>query len=230
MALFGLLQTSIQYGLFFMGLNYVPATVAAIIIGGGPLFVAIMAHFMISNDQLSGRKVFSIVLGLAGVVFISISKGLTLTTTHIFWLGIFLLLISNITGASTNIIVAKNKNRVSPVFLTAFANFTGGILLYIVSCFTEDYTIQPYDLKFYGALVWLALIPAVAFSIWYTLLKRPETKVSELNIWKFITPVSGAVLSWILLPGEKPDFYSITGIVIISAALILLQFKPSHRT
>lgn len=229
MASFGLLQTFIQYGLFFMGLNYVPATVAAIIIGGGPLFVAVMAHFMISDDKLSGRKVFSIVLGLAGVVFISVSKGLALTTTHFFWLGIFLLLISNITGALTNIIVAKNKNRVSPVMLTAFANFTGGIFLYIVSCFTEDYTIQAYDLKFYGALVWLALIPAVAFSIWYTLLKRPETKVSELNIWKFITPVSGAILSWLLLPGENPDLYSITGIIIISAALILLQLKPSRR-
>ena len=230
MALFGLLQTFIQYGLFFMGLNYVSATVAAIIIGGGPLFVAIMAHFMIANDKLSGRKVFSIILGLTGVVFISVSKGLTLTTTHVFWIGIFLLLISNITGALTNIIVAKNKNRVSPVMLTAFANFTGGILLYTVSCFTEDYALQPYDATFYGALVWLALIPAVAFSIWYTLLKRPETKVSELNIWKFVTPVSGAILSWILLPGETPDLYSVTGILIISSALILLQLKPSRRT
>lgn len=229
MALFGLLQTAIQYGLFFMGLNYVPATVAAIIIGGGPLFVAIMAHFMIHNDKLSPRKVFSIALGLTGVVFISISKGLTLETDRFFWIGVGLLLISNITGALTNIIVARNKTRVSPVMLTAFANFTGGALLYIVSCFTEDYEKQPYTLEFYGALFWLACIPAIAFSIWYTLLKRPETKVSELNIWKFITPVSGALLSWLLLPGEFPDIYSVTGIVIISAALILLQLKPTSK-
>lgn len=225
MSLFGLLQTAIQYGLFFMGLNYVPATVAAIIIGGGPLFVAVMAHFMIHNDRLSTQKIFSIALGLTGVVFISVSKGLTLETDHFFWIGIGLLLVSNITGAFTNIIVARNKTRVSPVMLTAFANFTGGALLYIISCFTEDYEKQPYTAEFYGALLWLACIPAISFSIWYTLLKRPETKVSELNIWKFITPVSGALLSWLLLPGEFPDFYSVTGIVIISAALILLQLK-----
>lgn len=229
MLLFGLLQTFIQYGLFFMGLNYVPATVAAIIIGGGPLFVAVMAHYLVHNDKLSGRKIFSIILGLTGVIFISISKGLTMATDHFFWLGICLLLISNMTGALTNIIVARNKTRVSPVMLTAFANFTGGILLYIVSCFTEDYNIKEYTLEFYGALLWLAAIPAVAFSIWYTLLKRPETKVSELNIWKFVTPVSGAILSWMLLPGEHPDIYSVTGIVIISAALILLQLKSAPK-
>ena len=233
MALHGIVRIATNFHpvrIVFHGAELCAATVAAIIIGGGPLFVAIMAHFMIANDKLSGRKVFSIILGLTGVVFISVSKGLTLTTTHLFWIGIFLLLISNITGALTNIIVAKNKNRVSPVMLTAFANFTGGILLYTVSCFTEDYALQPYDATFYGALVWLALIPAVAFSIWYTLLKRPETKVSELNIWKFVTPVSGAILSWILLPGETPDLYSVTGILIISSALILLQLKPSRRT
>lgn len=229
MALFGVLQTFIQYGLFFMGLNYVPATVAAIIIGGGPLFVAIMAHFMIDNDKLSSHKVFSIALGLTGVIFISVSKGLTLVTDSFFWIGIALLIISNITGAFTNIIVAKNKTRVSPVMLTAFANFTGGVLLYIVSCFTEDYEIKPYTTEFYGALVWLACIPAIAFSIWFTLLKRPETKVSELNIWKFVTPVSGALLSWLLLPGESPDVYSVMGIIIISAALIMLQLKPQSK-
>lgn len=229
MLLFGFLQTFIQYGLFFMGLSYVPATVAAIIIGGGPLFVAVMAHLMMKNDRLTSRKVFSILLGLTGVVFICVSKGLTLSTGHLFWVGTGLLLISNITGAFTNIIVAKNKTRVSPVMLTAFANFTGGIFLYIVSCFTEDYDIKAYTPQFYGALLWLALIPAVAFSIWYTLLQRPETKVSELNIWKFVTPVSGALLSWLILPGEFPDFYSVAGIIIISIALITLQFKPSSH-
>lgn len=226
MLLFGFLQTFIQYGFFFMGLSRVPAAVSAIIIGGGPLFVAILAHLTIRNDKLNSRKIFAILLGMTGIVFISTAReGLSVNGAS-FYYGIALLIISNIVGASTNIIVAKNRERVSPVMLTAFANFSGGILLYIVSYFTEQWYLRPYTAEFYLAWLWLAIIPAAGFSIWYSLLKKTQVKVSELNMWKFVTPVAGVLLSWMLLPGEKPDIYSITGILIITIALITLQWNP----
>lgn len=229
MLLFGFLQTFLQYGLFFMGLNKVPGAISAIIIGGGPLFVAILAHLTIADDRLTARKILAITLGLTGITFISLTRGSIGVVDASFYYGIGLLIISNIIGASTNIIVAKNKGRVSPVMLTAFANFTGGLLLYIVSVFTEDWYIKDYTAEFYVAWFWLALIPAAGFSIWYTLLQRPEVKVSELNIWKFVIPVTGAVLSWMLLPDEVPDVYSVTGILIITTALITLQWKPAKK-
>ena len=45
-------------------------------------------------------------------------------------------------------------------------------------------------------------------------------QVSELNLWKFIIPVVGAILSWLLVPGENPEWLTITGMVIITASLI----------
>ena len=48
-------------------------------------------------------------------------------------------------------------------------------------------------------------------------------KVSELNMWKFIIPVTGCVLSWLMLPDARPDVPSVLGIVIITAALLILQ-------
>lgn len=231
MLLFGLLQTFLQYGLFFMGLNKLPASVAAIIIGAGPLFVAIMAHLSISTDKLTPRKMLAIALGLTGVVFISVSKGSFAGGDNMqFYLGVFLLIISNIIGGATNIIVAKSKKDISPVALTAVANFSGGLLLYVVSFFTEDYTIKPYTGEFYLALLWLAFIPAAGFSIWFTLLKRPGVKVSDLNMWKFIVPVTGVVLSWILLDNEHPDSYSVIGIIIITTALLILQSKQRQTS
>lgn len=229
MLLFSFLQTFIQYGVFFMGLSRVPAAISAIIIGAGPLFVALMAHFMVRNDRLTLRKSTAIALGMTGIVFISIAKGVSIHTDASFYLGVFLLIVSNIVGSATNIIVARNRDRVSPILLTAFANFTGGVLLYIVSYFTEEWHIKNYTAEFYIAWVWLAIIPAAGFSIWYSLLKNPEIKVSELNIWKFIVPVSGVLLSWLIIPGEKPDIYSLTGILIITTALITLQWNPQKN-
>jgi len=66
---------------------------------------------------------------------------------------------------------------------------------------------------------------AAAFSIWYKLLQRPGVKVSELNLWKFITPVTGAVLSWMLVPDEYPELLTILGMIIITSSLILFYRK-----
>lgn len=229
LSLFAFLQTFMQYGLFFMGLNLVPAATAAIIIGAGPLFVAIMAHFFMPGDRMTMRKVIAIGLGLLGVVSISIKKGDVLGSSSDFYLGIALLLASNLVGGYTNIMVAKYKAKLSPVALTSYANFFGGLLLYVVSLVVTHPEFKIYPIEFYGALIWLAIIPAAAFSLWYGLLQRPGVKVSDLNVWKFIVPVTGCVLSWLIVPGEHPDANSITGIVIISMALIILQL-PQQLT
>ena len=230
MLLFAFMQTFLQYGLFFMGLDKVPAATSAVIIGAGPLFVAIMAHLTLADDKMTMRKAAAITLGLAGVVFISLTKGeLAAGGGASFYAGVALLVLSNIIGSYTNIMVVKKKSyNISPVVLTAFANFTGGIMLLITAFIVERPEIKVYLVEFYAALLWLAFIPAAAFSLWYGLLQRPGVKVSELNMWKFLVPVSGAILSWILLPDEKPDIYSVTGIVIITAALQLLQLPDRY--
>ncbi|MCC8035149.1 MAG: DMT family transporter [Rikenellaceae bacterium] len=231
MLLFAFLQTFLQYGLFFMGLDKVPASTSAIIIGAGPLFVAIMAHLTLKDDKLSIRKIAAITLGICGVIFISLTKGGLAdgTASASFYTGVCLLIGSNLTGSYTNIMVVKRKDSgLSPVALTSFANFTGGLLLLLVSFVFEKPELKIYPAEFYGALIWLALIPATAFSIWYTQLQKPGVKVSELNMWKFMVPVSACILSWILLADDRPTWQSVTGIIIITSALFL-SLSPGKK-
>ena len=69
---------------------------------------------------------------------------------------------------------------------------------------------------------------ATAFSIWYKLLQRHDVKVSELNLWKFITPVTGAVLSWLLVPNEHPEWLTISGMIIITVSLIVYYWNTKR--
>ncbi len=224
---FAFMQTFLQYGLFFMGLNRVPAATSAIIIGAGPLFVAIMAHLTLADDRMTPRKIAAIALGLTGVVFISLAGGGALRSSGSgFWGGVGLLVASNLVGSYTNIMVVRKKEyNIPPVVLTSFANFTGGLGLIIVSLLIERPVLGGPPPIFWAALVWLAIIPAGAFSLWYGLLQRPGVKVSELNVWKFMVPVFGCVLAWIVLPDENPDRASLAGMVIIVSALWLLQSR-----
>lgn len=229
MLLFAFMQTFMQYGLFFMGLNKVPAATSAIIIGAGPLFVAIMAHLTLKDDKMTLRKALSIILGISGVVFISLTKGELAANRPQFWLGVALLVTSNLVGSYTNIMVVKKREyNISPIALTSFANFTGGLLLILTSFLFEKPDVGPLPGMVYGQLLWLALIPAAGFSIWYTLLQKPGVKVSELNMWKFVVPVSGVLLSWIIVRGERPDVISVLGILVITASLLLLQLPERY--
>lgn len=228
MSLFAFAQTFMQYGLFFMGLNKVSASTSAIIIGAGPLFVAVMAHLTMKNDRMTLRKIIAIILGISGVVFISLKKGALASGGPGFYAGVALLLSSNLVGGYTNIMVAKHPVKISPILLTSFANFVGGIMLILAGSCIEQYPAVTLPAEFYLALVWLAIIPAAGFSIWYTLLQKPGVKVSELNMLKFIIPVTGCILSWLILPGESPDVSSVTGIIIITLALQILQMPQKY--
>jgi len=228
MLLFAFMQTFLQYGLFFMGLNKVPGAISSIIIGAGPLFVAVMAHLTLKDDKMTVRKMIAITLGISGIVFISVTAGNVSADNPSFYAGVALLVLSNMIGSYTNIMVVKKKSyNISPYALTSFANFTGGILLLITAFIVEKPEIKIYPAEFYGALLWLAFIPAASFSLWYGLLQRPGVKVSELNMWKFIVPVTGCVLSWLLLPEESPTVASVTGIIIITLALQLAQLPDA---
>lgn len=97
-------------------------------------------------------------------------------------------------------------------------------MLFLVSIPVEGVNFGPFPPEYYYSLAWLSLLSAAAITIWYSLLKRPGVKVSILNIWKFLIPVSGAFLSWIILTDENPDLISIVGMGVIAFSLLALNY------
>lgn len=230
MLFFGFIQTFLQAGLFFVGLNDVPGAVASIVGGLGPILVTLLAHFTIKGDTFSLRKILSCIIGFSGILFIALNKDGLNTMSNEFYYGVVLLVISNVLGATTNIIVKKQQHlNVSPVALTSFSNLSGGIMLLIGALIFEPITLDNPPLEFYLSLLWLAIIPAAGFSIWYYLLAQESVKVSELNIWKFTVPIIGSVLSWLLLKNEEPTWPEIIGILIISIAIIVLEYPTKNK-
>lgn len=227
--LVGLVQTVFQYSVFYMGMDYVPGALGAMIVGSGPLFVAIVAHLFIPTDKITKRKLVSIVFGLIGVGIITLKPGQMGNVDPMIWVGILLLFGNNILSGLGNVLVATEKRRVPPLILSAFSMFFGGIILFVVSLFVEGYQTGPFPIEYWASLGWLSFLSAAAFSIWYTLLRRPGVKVSDLNMWKFIIPVLGAVLSWLMLPNEKPTLIALVGMLFIALALITLNMQTKKR-
>lgn len=220
-----LFQTFLLYSLLYTGISRVPASLTAIVIGGSPLFVSILAHYFVKDDKMTTKKTFSILLGISGVVFIAASRGdFSWSSGQEFW-GIVILVIANISGGFGNVLAAKRNKDIPPLLLNSAQLSIGGIMLLLLSLPFEEIQFVAHPTIYYISLAWLSFLSAAAFSIWFILLQRPGVKVSELNIWKFIIPVFGAALSWIILPEEKPQLIPIIGMVIISFSLVLLNLK-----
>jgi drug/metabolite transporter (DMT)-like permease len=242
--LLSVVQIFAQYALFYSGINLVPSALAAMVIGSQPLFIAVVAHFSFHNDKMNPLKTGSILIGVVGIAIITLGRSKVEMKGELELLGIALLLINNLVSGYSNVIIAKSSKMVSPVVLSSTSLIIGGIMLSVVSVPLEGIHLGPFPPKYWYALAWLSFLSAAAITIWYSLLKRPGVKVSILNVWKFLIPVSGAALSWMIMKDEKPDFISIFGMAIIAISLLALNYanrrelrlnaavneqKPNHK-
>lgn len=221
--LFAFLQTFLQYIMFYKGISLIPGAVAAILIGSQPLFVAIVAHFEMPGERMTLLKTSAILCGILGVVLVSLGKDPNSVTGSIAMTGIILMVAINILSGFTNVLVAKENKMIPPLVISSASMTIGGAALFLLSLPLEGLHFEPKPMVYYISLIWLSLLSAVAISIWITLLKRPGIKVSDLNLWKFLIPIFGAVLSWTLIPGEEPELLSISGMVVIALSLLGLN-------
>ena len=215
------LQTLVNYTLFYLGMDLVPGALGAVIVGSQPLVTAIVAAMMHKEDKLTKGKIITIVFGISGVILISAGRQAFKLGSAVEMLGVVMILGANIATATSNVMVSLKSKGINPYVLSSTSLFAGGLIIYLFSLPVEGTPAGPLPLEYWLDLLWLSFMSAFAFSLWFKLLQRPGVKVSELNLWKFIIPVVGAILSWILVPGENPEWLTITGMVIITASLIL---------
>jgi drug/metabolite transporter (DMT)-like permease len=216
-----ILQTLINYILFYKGMDRVPGALGAVIVGAQPFVTAIVSRIMIKEEHFMRAKVVTIFFGLAGIVLVSVGRqgfhfGLPGEVA-----GIIMIFFANISTATSNVLVSRDGKNMNPLVLSSFSLLVGGLIMFLLSFAVEDVPLKPdFPVKYWLVLGWLTFMSSFTFSKWYVLLKRPEVKVSELNLWKFIIPVFGAILSWIMVPGEHADWVTVAGMVIISFSLI----------
>ena len=106
----------------------------------------------------------------------------------------------------------------------------GGIIIYLVGIGTEGF--QPLadkELGFYICLLVLIIVSTFSFTLWFMALQIKGSKVSDINMCRLTQPVLGAILSWIMIPGEYPTFSTVAGMLIIVFSLAI-YFKGHDAT
>ena len=132
---------------------------------------------------------------------------------------------STIAYAFSSVFVKKFSQRFNPVMLSAYQFVIGGIVLMAAGGVMGGHItkVTPSGI---GLLVYLALISAVAYSLWGILLKY--NPVSRVTVFGFMNPVFGVLLSALLL-GETDQASGALGLLSLLLVCIGIYVVNSGK-
>lgn len=221
-------QTVIQYIFFYLGLAYTTGVKGTVTSGSGAFFAVIIASLIFRQEKLTVKKILACVIGFAGIVVINFN-GLTLTDDPMDILGVVFVLLSTISSSFSSVLIKRYSKYEDPVTLSGYQFIVGGIFMSIVGLIFGGKV----SLDSTGGvlvLIYLALLSALAYSLWGLLLKY--NPVSRVTVFNFMTPVFGVLLTMLFLPGENsavaPWNLAIT-LVLVCTGIFLLNFKPKTK-
>ena len=222
----GSVQTVMQYLFFYIGLSSATASKSSILSGIGPVFAILVASFLFRQERFTKAKLLESVLGFTGIVIINFNLS-TFAPNFSFTGEGFILLSGVAYGLSASMIRLYSKDA-DPVALSGYQFLLGGVLLSLVGLLMGG------RLHFSGAdgvfiLVYLALISAVAYTLWALLLKH--NPVSRIAVFGFMIPVFGVLFSALFLSesSQTTPLQTIFSLALISAGIIIInKFKPTN--
>lgn len=209
--IFALLNTSIHYACFYIGLSHSAGSRAAILNSLSVFTLVILACVAYpSTDRLNASKVVGCVLGFVGILALNIggadSGGFT-------WLGDGMIIGNALCSAAAGLMTRK-MNRHTDVFVgTGYSLLVGGILLAIPGLAIGG-TVPMVTAWGIVILLLLIAISTVAFGLYNKLLSC--NPVGKVAIFNSLIPVIGAVSSCICL-GE-PFYWKYAFAAILAAA------------
>lgn len=209
----GLLQTTLQYFFFYVGMSHISGTSGSILSALGTFFSVIIAPYFFKNEGLTPKKVVGVIVGFIGVIILNY-QGMVSGTFHI--LGEGFIIISSLLSAFASIYTKKLTGVKIPSFaISGYQLFVGGAVLATGGFIGSGGGMVHFSVEGSLLLIYMGFISAAAFSIWTILLKY--NGVGTVSIYKFSIPIFGAFLSFFLL-GER----NIQSSVIIAAILVVV--------
>lgn len=189
-----LLQTVLQYLFFYIGLAHTSGVKASIIEGMNVFVAVLVAGLIFRQETVTLRKMAGCLIGFAGVVLVNLSGGRFDASFHLTGEGFIFL--STIAYAFSSVYLKRYSKTENPVMLSGYQFLIGGIIMIVCGKLLGGRLEDP-SLSAVGMLLWLALVSAVAYSLWGILLKY--NPVSRVAVFGFMNPVFGVLLSALLL-------------------------------
>ena len=178
-----MVQTVLQYVFFYIGLANTSGVKSSIINAANVFLSILFAVFIFKYEKMTVLKVLGCVVGFLGVVVINLANGGFDMSIKLSGEGAILL--SAAAYALSSGMIKKYSKDENPVVLSGYQFFLGGIILVVVGIATGG-KISGFTLASIALLIYMAMISAVAYTLWGILLKY--NPVGKVAVFGFTNP------------------------------------------
>ncbi len=209
----------LQHAVFFLGLNLTSASRSAVFMFTQPVYTVLLAHLLVPGERLTPARAGGILLSLAGllVVFGERLGGGNWGTL----LGDALVTVAAVGWALQSVYMKHLLYRSDPFVLTLFQMVIAFPCFFLANRLFEPRLVYYVDARIAIAFLYHgSLIAGLTFVAWTALLRRFQ--VGQLSAFIFLTPISGVLLSRILL-GDPITPGLVVGLVLVAAGIAVVN-------
>lgn len=215
-------QTILQYVFFYIGLAHTTGTKGAVLNSTSVFFTVLVSALIFKQEKLNVKKIIACIIGFAGTVVINFSKdGFA---GDFSFLGDGFIIICSLSYAFSCVLIKIYGKNENPVILSGYQFMAGGFVMTIFALMTGA-RIENYTFKGLLILFYLAVLSAVAYTLWGVLLKY--NRVSKIAVFGFMTPIFGCVFSALVLRENVIDslFKTVISLLLVCTGIILVNYK-----
>ena len=205
--------------------QYVTSGIAAVLSATAPMMIIII-QTIIMKQKGNRKSLIGCIVGVIGVTFL-ILPSFSIEISPFWMVGCFAIISGQVFYASGTIYtkhVIRKFEKTSAIALNAAQMMHGGILLIILSFFTEniqlDYLLSPASI---GSLLYLIVFGSmIAHSIYYWLVSR--TNPVFPSTWLYISPLIAVILG-VIFYHENISWLTGIGTLTIIVGTVLVNFE-----
>src|SRR5213075_2059073 len=196
-AIVGVLQFTLNYGLVFWGEQHIPSGLAAVLQSTFPAFGLVIAHIYLPYERITPIKLLGVFIGIVGVAIVFSDRLRMAGPMALF--GSIALVLSAFFGAYGNVLVKAYAQMIDPQVLAVGQMLFGFPPLLALGLATEG---NPFRFHW----TWMAVISlaylvvvgsVIAFALYYWLVRHME--VTKTMLIALVTPVVAVILGLIVL-------------------------------
>jgi drug/metabolite transporter (DMT)-like permease len=226
-AIVGVLQFALNYGLVFWGEQHISSGLAAVLQSTFPVFGLVFAHFYLPHERMTTLKVIGVLFGVFGVAVIFSNQ--LIIAGRMALLGSIALVLSAFFGSYGNVLVKAYGGKIDPMVLAAGQMVFGFVPLLAIGIPTEGNPLHfHWTTMAVISLMYLVVVGSViAFALYYWLVRHMD--VTKTMLIALVTPVVAVILGMIVLH-EKLNWRLLAGGACIISGLALIVLRKRHKS
>ena len=210
----------VQLSLFYFGISKTNASRATLFVNLQPFFLLVLAHYFISGDQVSKKKLLGILVGFSGVAFVFLEKK---GVTSDFQTGDLIVLSAAFIWACNGVYTKRIIAHYEPFHLVLYPMMIATPLFFLEAVVFDGNMISEINSRVFLSLLYQAVVSgSFGFIAWITLLKKYGAV--SLHSFIFIMPVAGVLLGGLIL-GEPITAKILLALLLIVSGIFIVNLK-----